>query len=221
MWWLLIFVNSFDFTPYFKIESYIYSEHPFALVEAGGMVNYTITESAGIKIDGSIFRTFERDTLSYRDLFSMSVYYPYSYDPQPVISHYNLFEVKFTQGYMYYKKNGFEVKVGRDTIKWPSKLFISGNKFPFSFLYYLTYRGKKLAFSVFNASLLDTVDLKRMAAQLVVLKPNKSVDIYLAEGVIYTRYNILKYINPVAPYYVIQRTSDDGPENLMGLLGIR
>ncbi len=219
--WLILFVNSFDFKPYFRIESYIYNEHPFALLEGGGRFHYRISDDVGIRFDGSLFRTFERDTLFYRDIFSKPLYYPYSYDRQPVVTHYNLFEVKFTQGYMYYKNRKFLLKIGRDTIRWPSKLFIYGNGFPLSFLYYLRYTGSKISFSVFNGSLLDTVDLKRLASQLVVLSPNKSFDIYLAEGVIYTRYNVLKYVNPVAPYYVIQRTSDDGPENLMGLIGIR
>ncbi len=217
----VLFASHLIFTPFLKVESFLYNEHPFTLFEGGALVKYTFGKSAGIKLNGSIFRTFEKDTLSYRDIFSRIEYYPYSYDKQPVITHYRLFEVRFTEGYMYYQNKEFFVKIGRDTLSWPSRLFLNSRGFPLSFLYYINYRGKRITFSVFNASLLDTVDLKRLAAQLVILNPGKELSIYLGEGVIYTRQNMLKYVNPVAPYYVIQRTSDDGPENLMGLIGIK
>ncbi len=221
MLYVFMLLGNLNFTTYFRTESFLFEQHPFGILQAGGMLNYDLGHNMKVHVDGSVFRTFEKDTLSYRDMFSRSIYYPYSYDPQPVISTHRLFEVMFTSGYISYKRNNLSLKIGRDTIRWPSRLFIYGNSYQFSFLYNFQYSGKKISFVTFNASLLDTIDLKRMAAQLVIIKPHRNLDVFLAEGVIYTRPNLLKYVNPVAPYYAIQRTSDDGPENLIGLVGIR
>ncbi len=203
----------------FYSEGYLYKQNPFVVVEGKILFKYNLTPHIWIDFDGSLYRTFEKDTLSYRDPFSRPQYYPYSYDTQPVITHYRLFEVRFLRGFIALSHKNLEIKIGRDTLKWPSLLFIYGNEYPFDFLYHIRYSKGAISFASFNAGLQDTFELKRLAAQLVVLKPLENLKLFLAEGVIYTRPNLLKYVNPVAPYYVIQRTSDDGPENLMGLVG--
>ena len=219
----LIFTLFNGLTPSFGLysEGMLYKQNPFWVIEGKIMFRYDLMPHLWISFDGSVYRTFEKDTLSYRDPFSRPMYYPYSFDKQPVITHYRLFDVKWTRGYIAYKHKHLVVKFGRDTLTWPSKLFIYGNGYPFDFLYHIRFEKSPLVFSVFNAGLNDTFELKRLAAQLVRLNVSKDFTIYLSEGVVYTRENILKYINPVALYYVLQRWSNAGPENLMGLLGIR
>ncbi len=205
----------------FDSEGFLYSQDPFIVVEGKVIFRYTLFPSLWIDFDGSLYRTFEKDTLSYRDPFSKPEYYPYSFDKQPVMTHYRLFEVRFLRGLVSFQHKSLVIRVGRDTINWPSMLFFYGNGYPLDFLYDITYKRGPLSFETFNAGLMDTFDLKRLAAQLVVLNPLDGLTLYFAEGVIYTRPNLLKYINPVGFYYVIQRTSDDGPENLMGLVGLK
>lgn len=202
-------------------EGFISSQSPFAVFEGKMLFEYEFDPDLWAFFEGSIFRTFEKDSFSYyRDPFSRPEFYPYSFDPQPVITRYRLFEVRFLRGFISFKRSNLEIKMGRDTIRWPSSLFISNCVYPFDFLYRARYKKGPILLDVFNAALPDTFELKRIAAQLIVVEPVTDFKVFLAEGVIYTRHNLLKYINPVAPYYVIQRRSDDGPENLMGILGI-
>lgn len=202
-------------------EGMLYKEHPFLVIEGKLLFRYDLMPSLWIDFDGSLYKTFEKDTLSYKDPFSRPEYYPYSFDPQPVITHHRLFEIRWKKGYIAYKVKNLKIKSGRDTLIWPSMLFIYGRDFYFDFLYHISFKKNPITFETFNAGLNDTFPLKRLSAQLLLLNPFKDFTLYLAEGVIYTKVNVLKYVNPVGLYYAIQRTSESGSENLMGLIGIK
>ncbi len=169
--------------------------------------------------DISLYKSFETDMLTYRDYLYHPMYHLYSFDKQPVITQHDIFDVRLEHAYIMLNKNHLSVLTGRDTLNWPGDLLFSGYHIPYNFIYRAKFKKGGLLFETFHAIPMDTFEFKRICGHRLQIH-YLSVDFVLEEGVSSAEKDFFKYINPIAPFYIIQRRGMSNSDNLLGLVGI-
>ncbi len=139
---------------------------------------------------------------------------------EPAIGMASFFDLRMIKAYteLNYKNTIF--RMGRFNLRigpgYSSNFLFSGVNQPLDFLYYVESGYKRfLHFLVLNASVPDTVEGKRVAYQRLEINPISWLSLAFSEGVMYTRQDLLKYINPFDFFYLIQRHSKDNQDNLV------
>ncbi len=139
---------------------------------------------------------------------------------EPAISMASFFDLRMIKAYseLHYRNTVF--RMGRFNIRigpgYSSNFLFSGVNQPLNFLYYIESEYKNIMhFLVFNASVPDTVEGKRVAYQRLEINPFRWLSLAFSEGVMYTRQDLFKYVNPFDFFYLIQRHSKDNRDNLV------
>lgn len=139
---------------------------------------------------------------------------------EPAIGIASFFDLRMIKAYteIHYRNTIF--RMGRFNLRigpgYSSNFLFSGINQPLNFLYYVESGYKNiLHFIVFNARVPDTVEGKRVAYQRLEINPFRWLSLAFSEGVMYTRQDLFKYVNPFDFFYLIQRHSKDNQDNLV------
>ncbi|MCK4352417.1 hypothetical protein KAW65_03305 [candidate division WOR-3 bacterium] len=163
-----------------------------------------------------------KDTIPYYDpvIEPNFILYNWEGEDAPVLGTKKYFEVKVDKAYGIFNLSWGRIEIGRDKVRWGpgyrSALFLSGFSLPFDYLYNIKSKIGNINLYVFNASIQDPLELKRIAAQRIEICLGEKLRIGFTEGVLHTKNQLLKYFNPFNVYFTIERHGiSPGNDNLV------